>query len=284
MAGPSLAEISALPPRLDHPVDFAVGPDGSFFVLESDQEAGCARVRVFSSSGELLRTIGSHEEKPGVKSAGLLAPKAIEVGGDGQIFVTTKLWGAVSVRKFDPMGAPYLADGEGYKGAVKQFGPDGRLVRTHEFKTCPFELVVRKGTLFVGESYGTWSFDCRTGKALTNWASKAAKAFTVNGQGELMLFKFGSVQVVSPAGEQLRKIALSSPSRMKRASCVLADGRSIIVSCPSLKSVYRFDLDGSLDRALSGGRVLTKLYLRETVLYALDPENGEILRVTPDKR
>jgi hypothetical protein len=275
---------SPLPFQLESPVDFAVGPDGDFYVLEANEAKKLARVRILAASGKVTGVIGAYSEKPEVRTAALLSSEALEVDENRNVFVATKVWGAVSVSKFDAMGAPYLADGEGFKGGVKQFDAQGRLVRTHEFKTCPFELCVRKGVLYVGESQGTWSFDCQTGKALANWAGKASKAFAVGEQGELLLFKFGYIRTFDATGVETGKISLNAPEPLRKAGSLVVTTKALLVTSPESRCVYRFGLDGSFQAKLAEGLTLTKLYAHQGSIYGLDSEKAEILRLAMTAR
>ncbi|MCP5150163.1 MAG: 6-bladed beta-propeller [Ectothiorhodospiraceae bacterium] len=87
--------------QLNLPVDAALGPDGTLWVLD----AGNFRVQAFSPDGRALRAFGS----VGTAFGQFARPKALAVGADGNLFVSDGMFGVVQA--FDPEGRLLLPIG-----------------------------------------------------------------------------------------------------------------------------------------------------------------------------
>lgn len=84
------------------PLQGAVGPDGTLYVLDS----GNFRVQAFDRDGNFLRAFG----KPGINPGNLARPRGLAVDGEGNVYVTDASFNNFQI--FTPDGQLLLAVGE----------------------------------------------------------------------------------------------------------------------------------------------------------------------------
>jgi len=102
--GRRLSEIGtrgAGPGQFNVPVQGAVAPDGTLYVLD----AGNFRVQAFDRDGLFLRAFGTVGDAPGQ----FARPRGIAVGADGIVYVSDGAFG--NVQAFDPAGTLLIALG-----------------------------------------------------------------------------------------------------------------------------------------------------------------------------
>jgi DNA-binding beta-propeller fold protein YncE len=85
------------------PLQAAVGPDGTLYVLDS----GNFRVQAFDKDGKFLRSFG----KPGKEFGNLARPRGIAVDDDGNVYVSDASFNNFQI--FNPEGQLLLTIGEG---------------------------------------------------------------------------------------------------------------------------------------------------------------------------